>query len=151
MRNIRLNNLNNIVPIHAAVCAQKGTVKLFCSAQGGFHSLLPDRPRVGSRYELARALTLQDIFDEHGIARCNLLKLDCEGGEYDILYTLPSAYYARIDKVVMEYHGELDESKRRAQANALVAHLQRQGFCIHTYQDFVGFDCGFIKATRCGL
>jgi hypothetical protein len=97
---------------------------------------------------LVTSITLKDLFDKQGIERCNLLKLDCEGSEYEILYTLPSAYYSRIDTIVMEYHGDLDETKRRAQADALVAHLEKENFRIETYQDFVGFDCGFIRAIR---
>ena len=30
-------------------------------------------------------VTLQEIFDKHQLERCHLLKMDCEGSEYEIL------------------------------------------------------------------
>lgn len=150
LRNIRVNKLENVVPVRAAVSARQGEVKLFRAAQGGFHSLLEDRPLVGDRFDFVPSITLQDVFDNHDIKQCNLLKLDCEGAEYEILLTLPSAYFLRIDKIVMEYHGDRDAIRRRARTNALVAHIERQGFRIDAYQEFTDFPGGFIRATRPG-
>jgi FkbM family methyltransferase len=149
LRNIALNRAANIVPVRAAVSGSKGTIKLFLSAQGGFHSVREDRMRDPSRYEMVETVSLKDILDKHGIERCNFLKLDCEGAEYDILYNLPREYYSRIDKIAMEYHGDNDPEKRRIQSDRLAGHLENVGFRIETYQDFVGFDCGFIRAARC--
>ena len=49
-------------------------------------------------------ITPLDIFDENGLERCNLLKIDCEGAEYDIFYNTPAEYFDRIDRIRMEYH-----------------------------------------------
>ena len=81
------------------------------------------------------SVALKDIFDEHDIERCHFLKLDCEGAEYELLYNLPGEYYSRIERIVMEYHGDNDKMKRRAQADALVSHLQSMGFGIDAYLD----------------
>jgi FkbM family methyltransferase len=35
--------------------------------------------------ERARSTTLEDIFADYNIAKCKLLKIDCEGAEYEIL------------------------------------------------------------------
>jgi FkbM family methyltransferase len=147
--NIGRNRAGNITAVHAAVSATSGRVKLFCASQGGFHSLIegqPDDPN--GRHELVEGLTLQQIFETYDIARCDFLKLDCEGAEYDILFGLPEEYYRRISKIVMEYHGPNDRDERQARADALVSHLQRVGFLIVEYSEFVGFRCGFIRAKR---
>jgi hypothetical protein len=49
----------------------------------------------------------------------------------------------------MEYHGDKDPERRRAQSNALVSYLEKAGFRIDTYQESMGFQGGFIRATRC--
>jgi len=38
------------------------------------------------------------------LGRADLLKLDCEGAEYDILFSAEAAVYDRINSVRMEYH-----------------------------------------------
>ena len=50
-------------------------------------------------------VTLAEIFDEHQLDRCNLLKMDCEGAEYEIFYNCPITYLHRIDQMAIEVHG----------------------------------------------
>ena len=50
------------------------------------------------------SITLQKIFDLNNIKKCNLLKLDCEGSEYEIIDSLPNSYFSMIDKMIIEYH-----------------------------------------------
>ena len=44
------------------------------------------------------------LFDKNKIEHCNFLKLDCEGSEYEIIRHLPSEYFQKIDKMIIEYH-----------------------------------------------
>jgi FkbM family methyltransferase len=148
LQNIDLNKATNIIPVRAAVSGSHGKLKLFCSAEGGYHSVLQHRMSDPAKYELVDSLTLKAIFDDYDIQRCNFLKLDCEGAEYDILYNLPIEYFARIDKIAMEYHGDRDSAKRRDQSNALASYLEKAGFRIVAYYEFTGFRGGFIRAMR---
>jgi FkbM family methyltransferase len=149
VRNIALNKARNILPMRAAIAAQRGTIKLYSSTEGGgFHSVLEDRMSDARRYELVDTVALKDVFVENAIERCHFLKIDCEGAEYDILYNLPADYFARIDRIAMEYHGVADATQRRAQSDELVAYLEHRGFRIDAYEEFVGFRGGFIRATR---
>ena len=146
--NIELNQSTNVIAKRAAVSGENGQVKLYCSSQGGFHSVLEDRMTDSEQFEIVDAVSLANIFEEHKIERCNFLKLDCEGAEYEILYNLPREYFERIDKIVMEYHGDKNYDKRRAQSDALVCHLQQMGFFIEDYLEFTEFCGGFIRAKR---
>jgi FkbM family methyltransferase len=49
-------------------------------------------------------ITLEDVFDLNGVDRCDLLKLDCEGAEYEIILGAPVATLRRIRRIVMECH-----------------------------------------------
>ena len=149
LRNVALNNATNVVPARAALSGKRGQLRLFTNrGGGGFHSVLQGRAPDQADFETVDALSLRDVFDDHRIERCAFLKLDCEGAEYDILENLPDEYFARIDKIVMEYHVTGLAEENHADADRLVAKLERLGFQIEDYRAFVGFDCGFIRARR---
>lgn len=49
-------------------------------------------------------ITLDDVFDAGAIDGCDLLKLDCEGAEYEIILGAAATTLRRIGRVVMECH-----------------------------------------------
>jgi len=49
-------------------------------------------------------VSLPEIFDEHHLEQCDLLKMDCEGSEYSILYNCPPEYLKRIVQMAIEVH-----------------------------------------------
>lgn len=50
------------------------------------------------------ATTLPTILATHGLDRVDLLKLDCEGAEYSILYHTPPELLRRIQRLAIETH-----------------------------------------------
>lgn len=48
--------------------------------------------------------TLPELLDKHGLPSVDLLKIDCEGGEYEIIATTPNDCYDRIESIVYEWH-----------------------------------------------
>ena len=50
------------------------------------------------------SLTLKQVIDRFNIERVKLLKIDCEGAEYEIFNTLPAEYLDRIEYIVGEFH-----------------------------------------------
>lgn len=57
----------------------------------------------------------------------SLVKIDCEGGEYDILLNTPAAAFARIDEMRLEYH--------EGPVSQLRARLARLGFAEVRFSD----------------
>lgn len=51
-----------------------------------------------------RTVTLDEVFEVNEIGTCNLLKLDCEGSEYEILASAGPSTMDRVERVVGEYH-----------------------------------------------
>jgi len=76
-----------------------------------------------------KSITLQNIFEENNISHCNFLKLDCEGAEYEILCNLPTKYFKKIDKIVMECHFV---DKKPELIDGLKQTLAKQGFQVVT-------------------
>lgn len=54
-------------------------------------------------------VTLDDVFRTHQLARCDLLKLDCEGSEFEILEQASDDVLKRVEQIVGEFH-DVDES-----------------------------------------
>ncbi len=51
-----------------------------------------------------QTVTLGEIFLNRNITRCKLLKIDCEGSEFEILYNTPEDVIRRIDSMIIEAH-----------------------------------------------
>lgn len=143
-QNIALNRAGNITAINAAVARTNGELKLYCSKQGGFHSLARNQRHVSE--ETVRAVSLQSIFDEFKIEHCNFLKVDCEGAEYEILGSASRELLSRIDMIALEYHD--DGVAGQVRADQLVEHLQANSFSIDTYTKLPGHVNGWIRARR---
>jgi FkbM family methyltransferase len=58
----------------------------------------------GAERRTLPALTLADILETNAIERVDLLKVDCEGGEYDIFEAVPQSVFDKIDNIVFEFH-----------------------------------------------
>jgi FkbM family methyltransferase len=149
--NVARNGCLNVTAERVAVAGQSGRVTLHHAAEGGgFHTLHANRLPGSRSAEEVDALSLKDLFERHGITHCDLLKVDCEGAEYDILLGLPNDCWARISKVVMEYHGiDRDTAQNRARADALATYIEGHGFAIDTYEVFPPpFQGGHLRAAR---
>lgn len=48
--------------------------------------------------------TLQNILQRNGIDRLRFLKLDCQGGEYEIIPNTPFDILEKVDYIAMEVH-----------------------------------------------
>lgn len=133
LKNIRLNQLEEIVqPHNLAVSSEVGTLKIHLSHNTGGHSVYGG----GEAYQAVKTTTLPAIFKEYAIERCDLLKLDIEGSEYDILYHLPDACFAKIIHIRMEVH-EIDQDQKNHQH--LVTFLQGKGYEILQFEKAILF------------
>lgn len=70
--------------------------------------------RYGSRFEptaRVRLVTLDEVFSLFEIESCDLLKLDCEGAEYEILGAAGNETLASVRHLVAEYHVGLNDQR----------------------------------------
>ena len=132
--NIKLNHLGGrVFPFNMAMAGKPGELTLWKSVTDtGQHTAFADRLTYENADHVSHtvpATTLKQFFDERKIASIDLMKIDCEGMEYDILYNLPPEYLKRIKAFSIEHHwapgGDYKE---------LAAYLAGRGFAI-TYPD----------------
>jgi FkbM family methyltransferase len=105
LENIRLNGVTNVHPINKAVTADGRPIDLAVDLlmnTGAATTQLEDRHLPGYLTVTVPSTTLDAIFEEHSIARCRLLKIDCEGSEHEILRT--ATVLDRIDYLRGEFH-----------------------------------------------
>lgn len=98
--NLELNNIKNIIPFNFAVSNQSGKSKIFINFDDSAHSIF----NSGKDFIEVNSITIKSIFDQNKIENCNLLKLDCEGAEYEIVDSISKEYFLKIDKIMIEYH-----------------------------------------------
>jgi FkbM family methyltransferase len=109
-KNITLNNCHNINAYNLAVAAEEGRRVLFLApGNTGGHSLEQMRPENNIKLEVT-AISLANFMDREKIAQIDFLKIDCEGGEYEIFFNLPEEKLQKIKKISMEYHN-LDQAR----------------------------------------
>ena len=56
------------------------------------------------------AQSLTSIIEKNGFEKVDLLKLDCEGSEYDIIYNTDAAVLKKVNMMVVEVH-QIDQQK----------------------------------------
>lgn len=122
-KNIRLNRIKNIHPIQLAVASKKGTQKfyVFDDENSGTSNLY----KLDNGHEIkVKTITLPEVIKKHKIKRIDFMKIDCEGAEYEILFTLPKEIIDSIGKVSMEYHEGVTKYGRKD----LLAFFKKHGF-----------------------
>jgi FkbM family methyltransferase len=122
-----LNSTKKIKCFPQAMAGKAGEINLSFDPADSFTTSASMFAQNNTQNELLKVpcVTLQDVMDQNNIRKCDLLKMDCEGAEYDILYNCPPDYLRRIDQIAMEVHrGE----KENQNIEALESFFRTVGF-----------------------
>jgi FkbM family methyltransferase len=105
-RNRNLNSTKKIKCFPQAVAGVSGEISLTFDAGDSFttSASLFSHGRTQDETFKVPCVSLRDVMDQNSIEKCDLLKMDCEGAEYDIFYNCPGEYLQRIDQIAMEVH-----------------------------------------------
>lgn len=143
--NLALNNLSNVQPFAEAVAGKRGELVLTTPTGIEGQHRTSDAPAAAADAGVrVPALPLAEIFDRSGIAVCDFLKIDCEGGEYDILFHAGDAALARIRHIAMEYHDGVTPWSHRD----LVTFLESHGFETRRRPSPAHANLGFLFAAN---
>ena len=129
----------NISSYKLAIAANDGRARLVISGSPTAYSLVSNDD---SHFEVIETMCLDTFFTTLGISRCNFLKLDCEGAEYEIILNADSRCLERIDRIVLEYHDDITPYSHRD----LLAKLDHHGFSTTKYK--AQGQLGMIAAIR---
>jgi FkbM family methyltransferase len=134
---------SNIIPNNAAVTSTDG----FCEFTQNEDLSLCDSTVVNGSDERKRVAslsfsTVSEQIDKRGKT---LLKLDCEGAEFEILQSSSAEDFAGIDTVFLEYHGRAGDP---AQLEELLRDYDYTVTQRPDPRDLDAYDLGFILAQK---
>jgi FkbM family methyltransferase len=142
MHNIFSNGLQDIVELVNAGCGEDGSA--FLDATIGSPALSLRNIPGGTKVPV---YSLRSVVEKFSVPEGSVLKVDCEGCEYDFILNADDKILARFDQIFIEYHYGGD---------FLVRKLKRAGFRVNKswpirgYNAFLkkAFYTGYIQANR---
>jgi FkbM family methyltransferase len=135
IRNKELNSTKKVNCFNKAVCGQNGKIKIHFDNKDSFTTsatILDDDGNDNRDSIEVSCLTLSEVFKENNIDNCDLLKLDCEGAEYDILFNTPKEILDNIDQMAIEIHSGRNE---RENLDSLKNFLLKFNFKLFQFPD----------------
>jgi FkbM family methyltransferase len=98
--NLQINKITNAKPFNIAISQNIGKVKIYLNEDESGHSMFVS----GTKSIQIESTSLKNIIDTNNLEKCDFLKMDCEGVEYEIIDSLPIDYFDKIKKMCIEYH-----------------------------------------------
>ena len=134
-RNVSRNLLRNVHLERKGVAGTRETKKLFVpenKTHSGRYSLFPER---GTEAISVECITLGDIFAENNLEQVDLLKIDCQGAEYEILYEASAETLAKVSAIVVEC--ERFKGGGKQSVEGMVSYLNDNRFETSTHDNVV--------------
>ncbi len=117
------------------------TNEFYVSDCSGRHSL---KYKTNKKIKI-NCISLNELFEKNKIDKCDLLKIDAEGSEYDILYNATDETLKKIKKITLEWEN-VDE---RDNVFQLEHFLKRRGFNVVVNKKFnTGILYAFLKGEE---
>jgi FkbM family methyltransferase len=143
--NLERNDVEQVTVLEVALGGERRDGVLYRRGAEVMDTLF-QQDNYGSHFESAgnvKIVTLEDVFAMFEIDRCDLLKLDCEGAEYEILFGVSDDTLARVRHIAAEYHVGLNEHE----PGSLQRFLEDRGFAVTCF-DPLDEESGYLHASR---
>ena len=143
----KVNDIQNVFPKNVAVAATDGQIVLHVHEDSHNHSILKiSNPKSEIDTIDVPAVSMKTIFERdltrHAIDFCDLMKMDCEGAEFEILESMQTDLFKKIGAFYLEYHEYVDGKKKED----LVRIFQKNGFKTKVIPSRYDKRLGFILA-----
>jgi len=150
-KNIQMVNSDKITAYNLGVWGndEKLAYHRFENTPGNNTVVYDQRPFTEGKEEqmFIKPRKIIDVIKEIG-GKIDFLKLDCEGSEYNILYSLSKSELKKIKFIAVEYH-EFDNNPRN-RGKSLSIHLRKNGFITQMIPTNIKsrMGLGYIYGTR---
>lgn len=112
-KNVSLNNFSKEIELIQAGCSsESGSVKITTEDQSNIKSVIK-RSEKGEEISL---ISLKDIIKKYQIPRDSILKIDCEGCEYEIIENAEDETLLHFSQIQLEYHSGYKSLKRKLES-----------------------------------
>ena len=119
LRNIEANKTTNVKPFNYAITDKNATQNLLVfGTMSGANSLHANAPGFKRAYhavseQVVKTCAFDTLLEDNRIKAIRLLKIDCEGSEYEILYN--TKYINCIQNIVGEFHNLKDRAEHNGE------------------------------------
>ena len=128
--NVTLNDATNVEIFPLAVGDKQGESVLFIPDNDSFVGRVSLHPGRGTRTTECACTTLDQVVMDNGLGKVDLLKIDCQGAEYEILYGASPDTLGCIRQIIAEC--ERYDDRPEWSIVALSRYLQNHGFEVRT-------------------
>jgi FkbM family methyltransferase len=136
--NLELNRAGNVAVFQRAVAASRGTLNLDVSG-GVAVQFRTTGAQTGASIAVP-SVTLADALAELPGGTCDFLKMDCEGAEYDILFSAGDTVLPRVQRICLEYHDFVTPYSH----DDLVRYFATRGWHVALHPSPVRRELGFL-------
>lgn len=141
LANIRRSHLEGrVTPVAAAIGAAAGVATVMTESWSVATST---RPGIGTGLPIVGQVSLSQLVDGFGLDGTAVLKLDCEGAEFDTLLSASHDVLRHFQAIVSEYHDVPGHA-----VSELQEHLAGAGFAVRLSSK--GGQSGILVAAREG-
>ena len=140
-KNVELNNLSNKITLLLGACSSSNGSILVNQSEYGYNINPMDKPEQGAK--LPR-MTLENILDKNNVLHIEkaILKMDCEGCEYDVIFSSSQETLKRFSHIQIEYHYGYKNLKEK---------LEKCGFSVKVTRPVINplnrkYQVGYINA-----
>jgi FkbM family methyltransferase len=143
--NLRLNKIGNVQVYPDAIGAEAGELELDLAGGEPLQFQSHHGKAAGGETSLrVKSISLAGVLEKTQLESCDVLKLDCEGAEYAILFAAPQSILEHFRHIVMEYHDNVTQYDHKDMARF----LNELGFDVDTFPNPVHPYLGYLRAMR---
>lgn len=127
--NIKDNRLINAQVIEGAICGEPNRIipiPVWYTPDGELKTGEVQKTAAKVETLNAKGYTLSEVFQMGKVERCDLLKVDIEGAEYELFAKIPDEIWRKIHRIVMEVHNDHTHSEKE-----IVQVLAQNNFKVH--------------------
>lgn len=141
--NIEKNHVYNVELFAGAIAASSGTTTLKVERGSIVQNSTAVNQKSGQVIEVKTA-SLDDLFAQYEISKCDYLKMDCEGGEYEILFSASAQSLTKIERICMEVHDGMTNYGRED----MIKFLEKSGYQTRLTINPVHVELAYLYAEK---
>lgn len=140
--NLKLNHIKNITVKRVAVSNVIQKQALYISPDSHNHSLLQSANVEQNNTKVIDTTTIDKILAWTPV--CDLVKMDCEGAEFEIIKNLPPETFLKIKTFYVEYH-EFGDNLKKENLSEI---FRKNNFNVKIFYSHYDKKMGFILAVK---
>jgi FkbM family methyltransferase len=132
IRNVQINNLSNKITIKLAACSKyHGITNISSDVNSNVDSyMVHSNSKEGNALQVP-LITLSDLISEYNI-KGDILKIDCEGCEYDIILSASEVILSKFSYIQIEYHRGYKNLKKKLEKSGFSVSVGRPKLAINS-------------------